>query len=185
MDVAKDALRLYAVQPPDSANNLWDVPNVLLQKWPAETFVATAKLSFTPNPKLENEKAGLVVMGLTYASIALKRRKDGIWLVYSTCKDAYKGTAEAEKTITKVNDSTAAIYLRVQVRTGAKCRFGYSLDGNDFTDLDADFQAEPGRWIGAKTGLFCIRPTRTNDAGFVDVDWFRVDKITETAPIKK
>lgn len=176
MNPAKGTLRLYSVQAPDSANNLWDVPNILLQKWPAETFTVTAKLSFTPNSKLENEKAGLVVMGLSYANIALKSRKDGIWLVYTTCKDAYKGTAETEKAITKVGDSTTTIYLRIHVRAGAKCRFGYSLDGNNFIDMEAGFQAAPGRWIGAKTGLFCTRTTRINDAGFADIDWFRVDK---------
>lgn len=174
MNPANGTLRLYSVQAPNEANNLWDVPNILLQKWPAEAFTATVKLSFTPNTKLENEKAGLVVMGLSYANIALKRRKDGIWLVYGTCKDASKGAPETEKAITKVGDATAAIYLRVQVRPGAQCRFGYSLDGNNFTDIESDFQAEPGRWIGAKTGLFCTRTTRINDAGFADIDWFRI-----------
>ncbi len=55
---------------PDSAKNLWDAPNVLVAKMAmAEEFVITTKFSFTPNPKLENEKAGLVIMGLSYALI--------------------------------------------------------------------------------------------------------------------
>ncbi|WP_315824843.1 hypothetical protein [Paraflavitalea speifideaquila] len=56
MNTAKGSLRLYSDKMPDSAKNLWDAPNILLQKWPAEEFVATTKLSFTPNSKLENEK---------------------------------------------------------------------------------------------------------------------------------
>lgn len=176
MNPAKGALRLYSVKMPDSAKNLWEAPNILMQKWPAEEFVMTTKLSFTPNPKLEYEKAGLVVMGLSYANLALKSKKDGIWLVYVSCKDAYKGSAETEKTITKLGDSTATVYLRVQVRAGAQCRFGYSTDGKTFTDMETDFKATPGRWIGAKTGLFCTRTTQINDAGFADFDWFRVDK---------
>lgn len=32
----------------------------------------------------------------------------------------------------------------------------------------------PGRWIGAKVGLFATRPDKTNDSGFADVDWFRI-----------
>jgi hypothetical protein len=162
---------------PDSAKNLWEAPNVLLQKLPAEEFVITTKLSFTPNPKLENEKAGLVIMGLSYANIALKSKKDGIWLVYGSCKDAYKSNMEIEKLITKVGDSTATIFFRLQVRTGAKCRFGYSTDGKTFTDMETDFNAEVGRWIGAKVGFFCTRNTQINDAGFADIDWFRVDKL--------
>lgn len=176
LNPSKSALRLYSDKMPDSAKNLWEVPNILLQKWPAEQFVITTKFSFTPNPKLENEKAGLVIMGLSYANIALKSRKDGIWLVYGTCKDAYKANPEIERTLTKLGDSTATVFLRIQVRAGAKCRFGYSIDGKSFTDIETDFQATPGRWIGAKTGLFCTRSTQINDAGFVDVDWFRIDK---------
>jgi hypothetical protein len=41
-------------------------------------------------------------------------------------------------------------------------------------DIPGIFQAEPGRWTGAKAGLFCSRNTAINDAGFADVDWFRV-----------
>lgn len=177
MNPAKGALRLYSDKMPDSAKNLWETPNVLLQKLPAEELVITTKLSFTPNPKLENEKAGLVLMGLSYADIALKSKKDGIWLVYGNCKDAYKNNPEIEKVITKVGDSTATIFFRLQVHTGAKCRFGYSTDGKTFTDMETDFKAEPGRWIGAKVGFFCTRATQINDAGFADIDWFRVDKL--------
>ncbi|WP_350340029.1 hypothetical protein [Paraflavitalea speifideaquila] len=116
-------------------------------------------------------------MGQSYANIALKSKKDGIWLVAGTCRDAQKGNPEIEKVITKLGDSTATVYIRLQVRAGAHYRFAYSLDGNTYTTIEADFQAVPGRWIGAKTGLFCTRTTQINDAGFVDIDWFRVDKL--------
>ena len=43
--------------------------------------MATAKLSFKPNERIENEKAGLVVMGYSYNGLALKSKKDGIYLV--------------------------------------------------------------------------------------------------------
>lgn len=176
LNPGKGTLRLFSDKLPDSAKNLWEAPNLLLQKWPADEFTITTKLSFTPNPKLENEKAGLLIMGLSYAHLALQRKKDGIWLTYATCKDAARGTPESEKTLTKLGDSTASIILRVRVQPGAKCRFGYSLDGKAFTEMETDFQAEPGRWIGAKAGLFCIRQTQINDSGFADFDWFRVDK---------
>ncbi|RYG05355.1 MAG: hypothetical protein EOO07_30135 [Chitinophagaceae bacterium] len=158
---------------PDSAKNLWDVPNLLLQKFPAERFVATTKLTFTSNPKLENEKAGLLIAGLSYASLAVKSKKDGLYLVYSTCKNADKGKTEEEKAILKL--SANAIYLRVSVTDGAKCQFGYSIDGTNYTTINEIFQGEPGKWIGAKVGLFCVRDQQTNDSGYGDFDWFRVN----------
>jgi beta-xylosidase len=169
----KGALRLYAVKMPDSANNLWDVPNLLLQKFPTEKFTVTTKMQFSPNPKLESEKAGLVVAGLSYANLAVESRKDGQYLVYATCKNADKGKAEAEQTMTKLTGNE--IYLRVAISIGAKCQFSYSIDGANFVMVKDSFQAEPGKWIGAKVGLFCIRKTQTNDSGFADFDWFRIN----------
>lgn len=175
---AAGTLRLYADKLPEGAKNLWDAPNVLLQKLPADEFMATTKLTFKPNPKLENEKAGLVMMGFSYANLALKSRKDGLYLVYTVAKDAVKGQPEKEKELLKVNNPT--VYFRVKVTEGAKCRFSYSLDGRHFTEVGEEFQAEVARWKGAKVGLFCTRETQINDSGFADVDWFRVESLDTT-----
>jgi beta-xylosidase len=140
MNTAKGSLRLYSDKAPDSsARNLWEAPNVLLQKLPAEEFMATTKLTFTPNERLENEKAGLVMMGFSYANIALKSKKDGIYLVYTVCRDAVNGKPENEKILMKATGNTA--YFRVKMNKGAKCRFSYSMDGQSFTEVGEDFQA--------------------------------------------
>ncbi|MFI5129730.1 MAG: glycoside hydrolase 43 family protein [Chitinophagales bacterium] len=174
-DAAKGALRLFSDKLPDSAKNLWDAPNVLLQKFPADEFMVTTKMTFRPNERLENEKAGLTVMGLSYANIALISKKDGVYLVYTVCKDADKRSSENEVVITKLVDKN--IYLRVKVSKGAKCRFSYSLDGKEFLEAGEEFQAEPGRWIGAKVGIFCTRESQINDSGYAGFDWFRVEEI--------
>jgi beta-xylosidase len=174
-NASNSSLRLFSDKLPDSAKNLWHAPNVLLQKLPAEEFMVTTKMSFNPNVRLENEKAGLTMMGFSYANITLKSKKDGIYLVYTVCKDADKGMPEIETVITPVSDKM--IYLRVKVSKGAKCRFGYSLDGKKFTETGEEFQAEAGRWISAKVGIFCTRQTQINDSGYADFDWFRVEKI--------
>jgi beta-xylosidase len=173
LNPTKGTLRLYSMKIPDSAKNYWEVPNLLLQKFPAEVFTATTKLNFTPNLKLENEKTGLIVSGLSYANIALKSKKDGIYLVYTTCKEADKGKSEIEQVLTKVKQSD--VYLRLSVIEGAKCIFSYSFDGKNFTNVADVFQAEPGKWIGAKVGLFCTREQQINDSGYTDFDWFRVN----------
>jgi beta-xylosidase len=174
-NTANGSLRLYSDKLPDSINNLWEASNVLLQKFPAEKFMATTKLAFKPNTKLENEKTGLVVMGLSYAGLVLESKKDGIYLVQILGMDAAKGKRESQKTIAKINDGQ--VYLRVKVSNGGKCSFSYSLDGKSFTETGEGFVAEPGRWIGAKLGIFCSRETTTNDSGYADFDWFRVEAI--------
>jgi beta-xylosidase len=177
LNPSKGSLRLFSDKLPDSAKNLWDAPNVLLHKFPADEFMVTTKLNFVPNTKLENEKAGLAIIGLSYANLALKNKKDGIYLVYSVCKDADKGKAEKEIVITKLN--SGEVHLRVQVTSGGKCNFYYSADGKTFTKAGEEFIAEVGKWIGAKVGIFCTRETQINDSGWADFDWFRVERIAQ------
>ncbi len=169
------SLRLFSDKLPDSAKNLWYAANVLLQKFPADEFMVTTKMDFKPNTRLENEKAGLTMMGFSYANLTLKSKKDGIYLVYTVCKEADKGKPENETVISKL--ATGGIYLRIKVSNGAKCRFSYSLDGKQFTEAGEEFQAEVGRWIGAKVGIFCTRETQINDSGYADFDWFRIEQI--------
>jgi len=171
--VSNGVLRLYTQKIADSAQNYWDVPNLLLQKFPAEEFTVTTKIKFTKNPKLQGERAGLLIMGYSYAGVALKSTADGLSLVTFVAKNANKGKAETEKKIITVTQTE--VYLRVKVIKGALCQFSYSLDGKVYIPAGDSFQAEEGQWIGAKAGLFATRPTQTNDAGFADFDWFRVE----------
>jgi hypothetical protein len=146
-----------------------------MQKFPAEEFSATAKISFKPNGKIENEKAGLVIMGTSYTSLSLKHSKTGIQLVHSVCKNASGNTPETETVVTDVQSPT--VFFKVSVTKGAVCQWSYSLDGKKFNDVAERFTAEPGKWIGAKIGLYCTRPNQINDSGYLDLDWFRIEKL--------
>jgi beta-xylosidase len=174
---AQGSLRLFSYAMPDGARNLWGAGNVLLQKFPADEFMVTTKMSFQPNTKLESEKAGLAIMGMSYANIGIRNTKDGNYLVYGVCKNANNGGTEDEKKLIKL--ASANIYLRVKVTAGAKCSFSYSTDGINFTSAGDDFKASVGRWVGAKVGLFCTCEGQTNDAGYADFDWFRLTPITK------
>jgi beta-xylosidase len=171
---SKGSLRLFSMRLPDSAKNLWDAGNMLLQKFPAEKFTTTTKLQFYPNAKLVNEQCGLVVMGLSYAGLVIRNSKSGLALYYTECADVSKSKIN-DRLITTI--SQQPVYLRMKVDTGAVCTFSYSFDGNNFTAVDASFKAKPGRWKGAKMGIFCLRESTTNDSGYADFDWFRVTKL--------
>jgi beta-xylosidase len=174
MNPSKGTLRLFSQELSDSAKNLWQAPNILLQKFPAEEFQVTTKFEFHPNAKLENEEAGLAIMGSSYATLGLKSKKDGVYLVYSLCKNADQGKIEEEKSITKF--SGPSVWLRVKVAKGAACSFSYSVDGQNFREVEENFKAATGRWIGARVGIFCTRQDQTNDSGYADFDWLRVEK---------
>ena len=165
-------LRLFSYQLPDSIKNYWNTPNLLMQKFPADEFMVTTKLSF--HPRLDGERAGLIIFGADYAYLLVVKKTGENYLSYSLCKEADKGREETVQDGEKLTD--ADIYLRVKVSKGAICEFSYSLDGTTFKFIGEKLNAKPGRWVGAKVGLFCTRTVKTNDSGFADVDWFRVEK---------
>lgn len=168
---AKGFLRMNSVELPAKFKNLWDVPNLLLQKFTAEEFTATAKVSLTP--RFEGEKFGLLVMGIDYSYVGVSYKGGKLYVAQGGARDADKGFAETENVPYLLNEKT--FYLRVKVEKGAMCQFSFSIDGAKFTNLGTPFKAREGKWIGAKVGLFFTRPGKFNDAGTADVDWFRFE----------
>jgi len=175
MNTANGSLRLYAHHI-DTAKNLWQKPNVLLQKLPAEEAMFTTRLSFKPNKKNAAETTGLVIMGMSYAGIVLQSLHDSIFIKRIVCNGAEDGNEETVITIDKTKQPE--IYFSVVMRKSGMCSFSYSYDGNNFTKAGDDFQAMQGKWIGAKVGLFATGSQKSNDCGYADFDWFRVEAVS-------
>ncbi len=169
----KGFLRLYAVQTSENFRNLYlDAPNTMLQKFPAPSFKATVKLKF--NTRNADEKAGLLIMGRDYAYLGIKNDNGQYVIFQSLCYDADEGNTESEFPVYFKTDSSR-FFLRVDVSDSAVCTFSYSCDSVHYRKVGTTFKAREGGWIGAKMGLFMIKSTKTNDAGSIDVDWFRVE----------
>ena len=164
-------LRLFNRPLPDGTRNLWHVPNLLLQKFPAEKFTATARITFTP--RTDEEETGLVVMGLDYAFVSVKKKPAGLFVSQTIARDAEGDARGEEGRLAPLKSNT--FYLRVKVTEGAVCQFSYSADGINFTPAGPPFTARKGKWIGAKVGLFAVRTGTTRETGYADVDWFRVE----------
>jgi len=165
------ALRLFAIPRPDGYRNLWDAPNLLLQKFPAPAFTATAKLNF--NAMGDGDQAGLTVMGMDYAYIGVSKTADGLRVSQTVCKGASEGNPERGTAPAEAVGAT--VYLRVTVSKEALCRFSYSTDGAQFHDIGEPATARAGRWVGAKVGLFALAPGAVKETGYADFDWFRVE----------
>lgn len=190
-DAAASKLRLFSNALPESAKSIYDLPNLLLQKFPARNFTATAKVQFFPRKKdgkiMDGERAGIVVMGYNFGTLSLMSRNDGIYLVQTECYKANKGGEESEVEAIKVDDGKE-MYLRMRLDyTGpkvpkqkpdytAEATFYYSFDGKKFTKIGRPVRVDVGHWIGAKFGMYCSRSWTSNDSGWLDIDWFRVTK---------
>jgi len=164
--------RMNCITKPDNYVSLWQVPNILAQKFPANEFTATAKFDFKPN--FDNEEFGFLIMGRSYSYIAVKQIKGKLKLVQAIGEKADKGKAETTTEIADLN--SGSLYFRVKVENGAKCQFYYSYDNKKFMKAGAEFTASEGVWIGAKMGFVALREGKINNAGYVNLDWFRVAK---------
>jgi beta-xylosidase len=172
MSTPNGFLRMFSVQKTDSLVSAWNLPNILAQKTVADEFTTTTKVSF--QPKFEAERFGLIVFGADYAAVSIIKKKDGNYISFASCKEADRGKKETVQDGEKLNSKD--IYLRVKVAKGAVCEFSYSEDGSNFKPIGEKLVAKPGRWVGAKVGLFFTRENKTNDAGVTDVDWFRISQ---------
>jgi beta-xylosidase len=179
----ENGFRLFSAE--QKERGLWNCRNLLTQKFPAERFTVTARLTFRPNPSLNGEEAGLVVTGRDYASLRLTDTPEGARLQFVTCKDADKGGEEqvADLTLYPYPDRPeVSLWVKLDVRAKATedavpdavCRFYYSLDGKRYIQVKGSFTAKSGTWVGARFGFYCNRYAPKNDAGSLDVEDIRV-----------
>ena len=184
MPTAFGTFRVYNHKHRTDAVNLFDVPNMLLQKTPADNFTATTKIRLTS--KADNQMGGLIMMGLDYSALVAKRVGDEFVLQQLVCHAADKNKPEMATTIATLQPTEKDvidykpgihldIYLRMVVADG-KCKFYYSLDGRKFRAAGEEFKMREGKWIGAKIGLVSVEPDGNTDRGWVEADWFRVTR---------
>jgi beta-xylosidase len=164
--------RLNCRPRPENYVNLWAVPNLFLQKFPAQEFTATAKA--TVKLRADGEEAGFIVMGEDYQYVALKQVDGNTVLRMVRCEDARKKGAEKE--IFSQPYDAQTIYFKVEVAEGGMCTFSISENGKRFIQIGDEFEARAGRWIGAKLGFFALRNGLESDTGDMDIDWIRIDK---------
>lgn len=172
-------MRVYGHKMAKDSVSLWDVPNLWLQKFPAEAFTVTAKVRVSAKSTSEGVSAGLVVMGRSYASLGLTKRGDAFVLQFAEDHNADEGGSQTVRDIADIRPTRTYsaglypnlecdIYLRLRVGKGGKCVFSYSTDGKKYTDAGT-FTARVGKWIGAKTGFYSYTPKGVSERGWIDV----------------
>jgi beta-xylosidase len=170
LTIVPGTLRLFAAAAPEGAAPLWATPNLLMQKFPAPEFTATA---FVDASRLrEGERAGLVVMGADYAYAGLLREGGRLRALRATALEAESGVGERLEPGPYLGDRD--LRLRVRVTEGAWCHFEASVGGARFSRLGSPFQTREHRWVGVRIGLFASAPAGQRAAGSVDVREFRV-----------
>lgn len=141
-------------------DKLSQLPNLLLQKFPARAFTVEAAIDFSA--ARPGEEAGLIVAGESSAALALEKTESDTQLVFRL---------DGARKVLRTGVPTG-LQLRVAVEEGGRCRFSFiTPDGP--VSIDETFQVKKGVWIGAKIGLYSLRHHNHQPAGHADFDYFR------------
>ncbi|MEU5658276.1 family 43 glycosylhydrolase [Streptomyces sp. NPDC047737] len=174
---AGDGLRLSCVRTA-YAHDLRALPNVLVQRLPAEEF--TVEVGITLDTGEPGAKAGLAVLGDAFSWIGLEAGADGTAQLVHRYAEA---VAEHERDAEHPRPAPGAeVRVRVEVTRGARCRFYADTgDGAGFRRSGQVFAAAPWRWVGALLGLFATAPAGTGPSGTAGFTAFRTSERPRTS----
>ena len=187
-------MRIYTHKLDSDWKNLWLVPNMLLQKTPADEFTVTAKLRFTS--KADGQMGGIIMMGHNYQALVVRREGKEFKLLILTCQDADRGKAQQEEVVATLKPTAEDkidykpgihedIYLQLRVSNaeagvahGGKPQvsFAWSQNGKKFTPCGSQYEMKQGKWIGAKFGFVAVDTNPKTDRGWIDADWIHVER---------
>ena len=194
MPTAFGTMRIYTHKLSEHWKNLWEVPNLLLQKTPGDEFTVTAKVRFTS--KADGQFGGIIMMGHNYQALVVKRVGKEFQLLILTCEDADRGKVQKEELVTTLKPTAEDkidykpgihedIYLQLKVRNEEagqagggkpKVSFAWSQNGKKFNDCGSAYQMKEGKWIGAKFGFVAAETNPKVDKGWLEADWIRITK---------
>jgi len=167
-----DYLRLFAMSK-KYLPNLWDQPNLLMQKLPAPDFSASTKVKLGIEWDTPGKTAGLIMMGQSYAYVGITYKDGDYYVRQVTCTDAIDGNPE--RVVEEFKLSSNEVYLKMEVSAPlATCYYSYSEDGENYKPIGEAFEAKKDLWISAKMGLFCVSESDVRMGSYADFDWFRV-----------
>lgn len=166
-------LRLYAQQAVASdTRNLWLQPSLLLQKLSAPEFIAETTLEFPEEARKLD--AGLLIFGEDYAWIGVHydEQTKGLQIGFASCRNAREACKESFEADMPLKGNK--LTLRATMIAGGGVVFAYKTEDGRFRSIGELFQARPGRWVGAKIGVFA----RSVEADSKRIDYVDVDSLT-------
>ncbi|WP_345075566.1 glycoside hydrolase family 43 protein [Brachybacterium paraconglomeratum] len=152
--------RLALAFAPSPRGDLRDLGAILTQQLPGQpsTWTATLELPAAPTgaevgTEIGTERAGLVVLGLSYAWAGLRRTGDRIELVHGTmAEDEVDEVVTVHRLLTEEpGAAVAAVSVQLRLECDRLGRIRLLADG---LVLLEGWQATKGHWVGAEVGLF-------------------------------
>lgn len=154
-----------AAQPADPATQLCDIPNLLLQKWPAKEFTITTSLHL--EGLQDGDAAGMVSLGGHYNALCVKKEGGKFFL-----EQREGNWTKDDETRTSLGEwKRDAIVIREHIEQEKLISFEVGEDEEHLLPVGVRSEATPGRWVGVKDGLFAIHEG-DGPLGSVEAEYF-------------
>ena len=192
-ELTGSSLKLNAVR---MENVYGEMPNLLLQKWPAPEFTCITRLDLSH--LADGEEAGVISMGMKYGLLTFWKDEDHLLPRFIKGEQKFgkilvESVEESAQELPEIDwDHAGEIYVRYTVKqTGTQdlnskekgfplelVTFEYSTDGNSYRKA-GEMNAVPGRWVGVKNGVFCCYagPETKESSGYAVVDYVEYDNV--------
>jgi beta-xylosidase len=146
-----------------SDSDFWRACNTLSQRIMGIT-TGTAVAKFDISAMQPNQLAGFVRYGGAFNLMGIKMSKDGQKRLFYM--DPMGVTTEGPEITGK------DLFVRTS-NTSNQANYEYSLDGKTYERFGPVFTIAFGKWTGDRLGFFSWN--EKEDAGYIDVDWFKYD----------
>jgi beta-xylosidase len=135
-------------------------PHLLLQKLPARSFIVDTVLELQETRG--QARAGLIVMGTSHAALTVQEVSGGqeVTLLIDN------------RPVHREPIASGPVTLFVAMADGGLCRFAFQVGEGSKKTIVQTFQAQAGRWIGAKVGVFAASIGSTGATGHADFAHF-------------
>ncbi len=153
---------------PSNGARICDLPNLMLQKWPAPEFTLTVKLDF--GKLRDGGCGGAVSLGGLCDSLIFKRSGERLILERKIC--SLKGGSEQVETIKTLESNE--IQVRMAVRHDKI--FWEISESAGFEPIGEPSQALAGAWVGVKVGLVAYSPS-DKESGELKAEFFRFEPL--------
>lgn len=131
--------------------SLYSLPQMLLQKFPAERFVVA--LSLASRFSQPGDEAGLIIYGERFAALCLVREASGVQLRLRHGWNSDRGEL-SESVLVICDDVSEDPELGFHVDYDGISHFCYRIAGEAWRGVTPGFSAGAGKWVGARFGLY-------------------------------
>ncbi len=160
----------FDAQNVDEKIQMCDIPNLLIQKWPALEFQITTCLHLAGLE--EGDAAGMVSQCGHYTGLFAVKRNGKLTLQQRTGN--WTKDNEVRTDLGEVQQDT--LYIRMKVKDSTQVSFEVGYDEETYQPIGETVEAAPGRWVGVKAGLAAINETG-EAGGSVAVDYFVFEQL--------